>query len=78
MLSRSFDVPIADRTIKIERDTNETKIRLEINLDGTGQADVKTGLAFFNHMLEQIAKHGLFDLTLYCDGDLEVDAHHTV
>ena len=69
---------MADRTAKIERDTNETKIRLEINLDGTGQADVKTGLAFFDHMLEQIAKHGLFDLTLYCDGDLEVDAHHTV
>ncbi len=69
---------MSNRTAKIERNTNETKIKLVLNLDGTGKADVKTGLAFFDHMLEQIAKHGLFDLTLYCDGDLAVDAHHTV
>lgn len=67
-----------NRTAKIERNTKETSIKLEINLDGTGKADVKTGLAFFDHMLDQIAKHGLFDLTLHCDGDLEIDAHHTV
>ena len=67
-----------NRITKIERNTNETKISLEINLDGTGKADVKTGLDFFDHMLDQIAKHGLFDLTLHCDGDLKVDAHHTV
>lgn len=63
---------------KIERNTNETKILAEINLDGSGKSDVKTGLAFFDHMLDQIAKHGLMDLTLHCDGDLDVDAHHTV
>lgn len=67
-----------DRKAEITRDTKETKIKASINLDGSGQADVKTGLAFFDHMLEQIAKHGLLDLTLQCDGDLEVDAHHTV
>lgn len=66
------------RTAKISRDTNETKINVSINLDGQGKADVNTGLAFFDHMLDQIAKHGLFDLTVHCDGDLEIDAHHTV
>lgn len=69
---------MSDRIGKIERNTNETKISLEINLDGSGKSDVKTGLAFFDHMLDQIAKHGLMDLTLHCDGDLDVDAHHTV
>lgn len=69
---------MAERIGKIERNTKETKIRVELNLDGTGKADVKTGLAFFDHMLDQIAKHGLIDLTLHCDGDLDVDAHHTV
>jgi len=67
-----------NRTASITRDTKETKIKLELNLDGSGQADIKTGLAFFDHMLDQIAKHALFDLTLHCDGDLEIDAHHTV
>ncbi|HPD83369.1 MAG: imidazoleglycerol-phosphate dehydratase HisB [Alphaproteobacteria bacterium] len=66
------------RTAQIDRNTKETKIKVDLNLDGTGKADVKTGLAFFDHMLEQIAKHGLFDLTLHCDGDLAIDAHHTV
>lgn len=69
---------MADRTAKIERNTKETKIKVELNLDGTGKADVKTGLAFFDHMLDQIAKHGLMDLTLHCEGDLDIDAHHTV
>lgn len=69
---------MADRKAEINRDTSETKIKVVLDLDGQGKADIKTGLAFFDHMLEQIAKHGLFDLTLHCDGDLEIDAHHTV
>lgn len=69
---------MTQRTSKIERNTKETKIKVELNLDGTGQADINTGLAFFDHMLDQIAKHGLFDLTLHCDGDLAIDSHHTV
>ncbi len=68
----------ATRTAQINRDTHETKINIELNLDGSGQCDIKTGLAFFDHMLDQIGKHALFDLTLHCDGDLEIDAHHTV
>lgn len=66
------------RTCSKERNTKETKVSVSINLDGTGQADNKTGVAFFDHMLDQLAKHGLFDLTISCDGDLEIDAHHTV
>lgn len=66
------------RTGQIERKTKETAIHLEIGLDGTGQASIDTGVAFFDHMLEQLAKHGLFDLTVRCEGDLEIDAHHTV
>lgn len=69
---------MSNRKAEKSRDTKETKIKVAIDLDGSGQADVKTGLAFFDHMLEQIAKHGLFDLTLHCDGDLAVDSHHTV
>ena len=69
---------MANRTATIARDTNETKIKVELNLDGQGQCDVKTRLAFFDHMLDQIGKHALFDLTLHCEGDLEIDAHHTV
>lgn len=68
----------ASRTAEVNRDTKETKIKVGLNLDGSGNADIKTGLAFFDHMLEQIAKHALFDLKLHCDGDLEIDAHHTV
>lgn len=67
-----------DRKAEIIRNTKETKIKVELNLDGTGKSDIQTGLAFFDHMLDQIAKHALFDLTLHCDGDLEIDAHHTV
>lgn len=69
---------MANRVAKINRDTKETKIKVNLDLDGKGQADIKTGLAFFDHMLDQIAKHALFDLTLHCQGDLEIDAHHTV
>lgn len=69
---------MTSRKAEITRDTKETKIRASIDLDGKGNADIKTGLAFLDHMLEQVAKHGLFDLTLHCDGDLEIDAHHSV
>ncbi len=66
------------RAASISRKTKETDIALTINLDGTGKADIQTGVAFFDHMLEQLAKHGLFDISLKCEGDLEIDCHHTV
>jgi imidazoleglycerol-phosphate dehydratase len=66
------------RTATVRRDTAETKIELTLNLDGSGKADVATGVGFFDHMLTHVAKHGLFDLTVKCAGDLHVDAHHTV
>lgn len=66
------------RTAKVERNTQETRISVAVNLDGTGAAELATGLPFFEHMLTQIARHGLVDLTIRADGDLEVDAHHTV
>ena len=66
------------RTGAIERNTNETKIKIELNLDGTGKSDIDTGIAFFDHMLDQIARHGQLDLNLKVDGDLEVDEHHTI
>lgn len=66
------------RASTITRKTKETDIVLTINLDGVGKADVKTGIAFFDHMLDQLAKHGLFDLSVRCDGDLEIDSHHSV
>lgn len=66
------------RKASIARKTNETDISIEVNLDGTGKAEISTGLKFFDHMLDQIARHGLIDLKLKCDGDLEVDEHHTI
>ncbi len=66
------------RTATIERTTKETQVTLALNIDGTGQAMINTGVGFFDHMLEQIAKHGQFDLTVRCTGDLHVDEHHTV
>ena len=66
------------RTASIQRQTNETEIRLELNLDGSGQADVKTGVGFLDHMLELMAKHGAFDIRVAARGDLHVDQHHTV
>lgn len=66
------------RTANIHRETAETKIRLELNLDGSGEANIQTGVGFFDHMLTLLAKHALFDLTVEADGDLEVDQHHTV
>lgn len=66
------------RVASRERNTQETRIRLTLNLDGEGRADVKTGIGFFDHMLTAFARHGLFDLAVAVDGDLEVDGHHTV
>jgi len=66
------------RTATVKRDTTETRIELTLNLDGSGSSDLHTGLPFFDHMLTQIARHGLIDLSIRADGDLEVDAHHTV
>ena len=68
---------MSDRTSILERNTAETKIRLELNLDGTGTYDVDTGCGFLNHMLELFARHARFDLTLRCEGDTHVDYHHT-
>jgi imidazoleglycerol-phosphate dehydratase/histidinol-phosphatase len=67
-----------DRTAEIHRKTNETDIAIKLNLDGTGKSDIKTGLAFFDHMLDQLARHGQMDLMIKVDGDLEVDEHHTI
>jgi imidazoleglycerol-phosphate dehydratase len=67
-----------DRVAKVERDTLETQISVELNLDGTGVANFATGLPFLEHMLDQIARHGLVDMTIQAKGDLEIDAHHTV
>lgn len=67
-----------DRTGEITRNTNETKIAIQLNLDGTGKSEISTGIAFFDHMLDQIARHGQLDLNVKVDGDLEVDEHHTI
>lgn len=65
------------RRATIERNTTETKIRVAVNLDGVGVYDVKTGVGFLDHMLEQLSRHGLIDLTVVADGDLHIDFHHT-
>ncbi|HXH72810.1 MAG TPA: imidazoleglycerol-phosphate dehydratase HisB [Mariprofundaceae bacterium] len=70
--------PRIQRTAAIERKTKETDIRLSINLDGSGKSELSSGIPFLDHMLEQIARHGLVDLAIDCKGDLEIDAHHTV
>lgn len=62
----------------VERKTNETNISVKINLDGQGKGNIKTGLPFFDHMIEQLSKHSLIDIDLKCDGDLHIDSHHTV
>ncbi|MGB1170143.1 MAG: bifunctional histidinol-phosphatase/imidazoleglycerol-phosphate dehydratase HisB [Flavobacteriaceae bacterium] len=67
-----------DRTGSIIRNTNETQIQIDLNLDGTGKSDISTGISFFDHMLDQIARHGQLDLVLKVKGDLEVDEHHTI
>ena len=66
------------RTASIQRDTKETQIQLELNLDGTGKSDIATGVGFLDHMLTLFARHGDFDLVVRCDGDTEVDCHHSV
>lgn len=67
-----------ERTAAIERTTKETDIRVSLNLDGIGDYTINTGIGFFDHMLEGFSRHGFFDLTLICKGDLHVDSHHTI
>ncbi len=69
---------MTSRTAEIERNTLETQIRIAINLDGQGRSDFETGVPFLDHMLDQIARHGLIDMTIVAKGDLAIDAHHTV
>ena len=66
------------RTAEVRRDTQETKIRVRVDLDGTGRSQLATGIGFFDHMLDQVARHGLIDLEVEADGDLHIDGHHTV
>lgn len=75
-LSDKICFPTREATLK--RETAETDISVVLNLDGTGEADISTGLGFFDHMLEQVARHGLIDLEISCEGDLHVDEHHTI
>ncbi len=67
-----------DRIASVKRTTKETDIAVRLNLDGSGKTDIKTGIGYFDHMLESFAKHGLFDLSVTAKGDLDVDCHHTV
>ncbi|WP_135364863.1 imidazoleglycerol-phosphate dehydratase HisB [Halosimplex halophilum] len=69
---------MTERTAAVTRETAETAIEVTLDVDGDGDATVDTGIGFFDHMLESFATHGLFDLTVQCDGDLEIDDHHTV
>lgn len=66
------------RTAEVSRNTSETKIKVSINLDGTGRQNLNSGVPFLDHMLDQIARHGMIDLDVYCDGDTLIDDHHTV
>jgi len=63
---------------KVSRDTKETRINLELDLDGSGKSEISTGIGFFDHMLDGFTRHGLFDMKLHTDGDLHVDSHHTI
>jgi len=69
---------LSDRTAEIQRKTNETDIRIKLNLDGTGKSNISTGIAFFDHMLDQLSRHGQMDLEIAVKGDLDVDEHHTI
>ena len=71
-------IATSPRTAEVSRNTAETKITVKLNLDGTGQSKLSTGIGFFDHMLDQIARHGLIDLEIHCVGDLHIDGHHTV
>ena len=68
----------ANRTASVERNTNETQIGVDLNLDGVGRAELATGVPFLDHMLDQVARHGMLDLTVRAKGDLHIDGHHTV
>ena len=68
----------ASRCAEVRRDTKETRIRVRVDLDGRGEATLATGIGFFDHMLDQIARHGLIDLEVEAAGDLHIDGHHTV
>ena len=72
------DAFAAPRLARVERNTKETTITVEVNLDGTGRAELATGVPFLDHMLDQVARHGMLDLTVRAQGDLHIDAHHTV
>lgn len=69
---------MTERSVSVNRDTKETQIEVSLNLDGSGKSDLSIGIPFLEHMLDQIARHGMFDLTIKAKGDLEIDAHHTV
>ena len=69
---------MAERQATVERNTLETQIKVGVNLDGSGKVDLDTGVHFLEHMLDQVARHGLIDLTIHAKGDLHIDAHHTV
>ena len=69
---------IHDRASTVDRNTNETEIRVSVNLDGSGKHSIKTGLPFFDHMIQQLSKHSLIDIDIKCNGDLEIDSHHTM
>ena len=77
-LTTTLTTNFAPRIAEVSRNTAETKITVKLNLDGTGQANLSTGIGFFDHMLDQIARHGLIDLEIQCVGDLHIDGHHTV
>jgi imidazoleglycerol-phosphate dehydratase len=77
-MSDDADADATSRTAAVSRETAETTIEVTLTIDGDGDAAVDTGIGFFDHMLEAFAKHGLFDLTVQCDGDLHIDDHHTV
>jgi len=69
---------MSERQASVERNTNETRIKVSVNLDGSGKFKIQSGLPFLEHMLEQVARHGLIDMDIVADGDLQIDAHHTV
>ena len=68
----------APRTATVTRETNETRIEVRVDLDGTGRSESATGIGFFDHMIDQLARHALIDITLNCDGDRHIDDHHSV